>query len=408
MTDLPPYFGEVAEDHRRQNRRRAAGNGRASREFDERIYVEEATPAPSRKFTLEKFDKIQLSSAGEWLIKKLVPRTGTGILFGESQSFKTFAAIDLSMHVSIGRDWAGRRVTQAPVVYIAAEGAQGLRKRKIGFERSHDNLPSDIPFYLISAAPNLGVGQDDLRALIADIEACGIKPGLIVIDTLSKSLGGGDENGSGMLQLLANMEALASHFSAFVLAVHHVGLGDNNRERGHSSTQGGTDLRILCERKDKELSMILRWQKLKDEDCDVCLRGDVGRVVIGQDDEGDEISTLIVQSVADAEEAPTRQSSSKNVPASQRLFMETVFQSIDEAGELFRPFTDGPLVKAVPDEIIRERYYARIAEKPKEGDTPKKLADRQRQAFNTAIKKNLDAKRIVAGPKNGERVIWLP
>jgi len=315
--------------------------------------------------------------------------------------------MDKGMHVALGRMWAGCRVTQAPVVYIAAEGAAGVRKRKVGWEKAHPDIPANVPFYLISTAPNLGVGQDDKNALIAAIEAAGVTPGLIVIDTLSKSLGGGDENGGGMIQLLANAEAIAARFDAFVLAIHHVGLSENNRERGHSSTLGGTDCRILCQRKDKEMATTLSWQKLKDEDCEISLKASVSRVVIGHDEDGDEISTLVVDAIEDAE-AVKQSAPSKSVPAGQRLFMEVVAEAIDEAGEMFRSFSNGPLVKAVSDEVVRDRYYARIAEKPKPDDTPKKLADRQRQAFNTAIKKNLDAKRLMAADKNGERVLWLP
>lgn len=374
-------------------------------------YVERTVPRAEttrKRFALEPFEDIKLSASGEWLVKKLIPRTGTGILFGESQSFKTFTALDLVLHIALGWQWAGRPVTQAPVVYIAAEGAAGVRKRKIGFEKAHEGISEPVQFYLISAAPNLGVGQDDLRALIDAIEATGVVPGVIVIDTISKSLGGGDENGAGMIQLLANMEALAVRFGAFVLAVHHVGLGDTTRERGHSSTQGGTDVRILCERKDKGLSAVMRWQKLKDEDCDVMLRADVSRIVIAHDEDGDEISTLVVDDVRDADEAPKSAAPTRSIPAAQRLLMETVTDAIHEAGVDFKPFPQGPTVRAVPDEIVRKRYYDRIAEKPVGDETPETLAERQRKSFNRAIRANCDAKRLVAGDRNGERVLWLP
>jgi hypothetical protein len=88
--------------------------------------------------------------------------------------------------------------------------------------------------------------------------------------------------------------------------------------------------------------------------------------------------------------------------------MEVLVQAIDEAGEDFRSFPEGPFVKAVGDEVVRERYRARIAELPKDDDTPEKLAERQKKAFNRSIKALLDAKRIVAGKKDGGRVLWLP
>ncbi|WP_157926058.1 AAA family ATPase [Methylosinus trichosporium] len=337
----------------------------------------------------------------------MLPRQGVGAFYGASQSFKSFLVSDLALYVALGWEWAGRRVTQAPAVYIAAEGAAGLRKRKVGFERSHGDLPANVPFFLIGAAPNLGTEQGDLATLIAAIESEGVTPGLIVVDTLAQALGAGDENGGGMITFVANATALANHFRAFVLIVHHVGLGDDKRMRGHSSLIGALDAQILCERRDGELFTTLTLQKLKDEESRVKLAAHLSRVVIGQDEDGEDVSTLIVDRIEEVDAAP-RASAPKSIPASQRLFMEVVALAIDEDGERFHPFPDGPPVRAVADDIVRERYYARIAEKPRPDDTPKKLADRQRQAFNVAVKANLNAKRIIAGGKNSERVLWLP
>ena len=237
--------------------------------------------------------------------------------------------------------------------------------------------------------------------------SAGVAPGLIVVDTLAQTLGAGDENGGGMITFVANATALANHFRCFVLIVHHVGLGDDKRMRGHSSLIGAIDAQLLCERREGELSTTLTLQKLKDEESRVKLAAHLSRIVIGRDEDGEDVSTLIVDRIEETE-AVAKAPAPKSIPASQRLFMEVISQAIDEAGEQFRPFADGPIVRAVPDELLRERYYGRIAEKPRPDDTPKKLADRQRQAFNVAVKANLNAKRIVAGSKNGERLIWLP
>ena len=365
------------------------------------------TSPASHKFTLEPFEAIRFESQEEWLVKRLIPRQGVGAFYGASQSFKSFIVSDLALHIALGWTWAARRVTQAPAVYIAAEGAAGLRKRKIGFERSHSNLPAFVPFYLISAAPNLGTEQGDLAPLMAAIEAAGVAPGLIVIDTLAQSLGAGDENGMGMVQFVANATALANKFRAFVLIVHHVGLGDDKRMRGHSSLIGGVDAQILCERKDGALSTGLTLQKLKDEESRIKLTAHLGRVVIGQDEDGDDISTLVVERIEDGAEGESGKQP-KTIPRTLRLLMDVIAGAIDEAGETFRSFADGPLVRAVADGIVRERYYARIAETPKPDDTPKKLADRQRQAFHAAIKKAIDAKMLIAAQRSGERVLWLP
>jgi hypothetical protein len=367
-------------------------------------------PASStpRKFTLEPFEAICFDSREEWLVKRLIPRQGVGAFYGASQSFKSFIVSDLALHIALGWEWAARRVTQAPAIYIAAEGAAGLRKRKIGFERSHSNLPACVPFYLISAAPNLGTEQGDLAPLAAAIEGADVTPGLIVIDTLAQSLGAGDENGAGMIQFVANATALANKFRAFVLIVHHVGLADDKRMRGHSSLIGGVDAQILCERKDGALSTSLTLQKLKDEASSVKLTANLGRVVIGRDEDGDDISTLIVDNIEDGAEGQTGKPS-KAIPPKQRLLMDMIAEAIAEAGEPFRPFgTDGPLVSAVGDDPIRRRYYARIAETAAPDEDKGKLAERQRKSFNRSIAAALDSKTLLACERDGKRLIWLP
>jgi hypothetical protein len=80
----------------------------------------------------------------------------------------------------------------------------------------------------------------------------------------------------------------------------------------------------------------------------------------------------------------------------------------DETAKMIRPFVDGPLVKAVPDEAVRYRYYARIAEKTALGEDQQKLADRQRQAFYRAVNDALKALILMACNQDGTRFLWLP
>jgi hypothetical protein len=369
----------------------------------------EPASAAHPKFTLEPFATICFDSREEWLVKRIMPRQGVGALYGRSQSLKSFVASDLAWRIALGWDWAGRRVKQALAVYIAAEGAVGLRKRKIGFVKARaGHLPEHVPFYLIAAAPNLGTGQTDLVALIAEIEKAGIAPGLIVLDTLAQSLGAGDENGAGMVQLVANATALANHFKVFVLIVHHTGLGDEKRLRGHTSLVGAIDVQILCEREEGALSTILTLQKLKDDAANLRLEARLSRIVVGQDEDGDEVSTLIVDTI---EDAATQKSESrpKLVPRTQRLLMDVIANAIAEAGEDIRPFgSGGPLVRAVSDTVVRTRFFARIAERADPDEDQHKMFDRQRKGFKRSIENALKAQALIATERNGEGLVWLP
>ncbi len=128
---------------------------------------------------------------------------------------------------------------------------------------------------------------------------------------------------------------------------------------------------------------------------------------MGQDEDGDEISTLVVGNIEDAEPAalaPRTQS----VPPAQRLLMVVAAEAIDEDGETMRPLADGPVVRAVADSIVRDRYYARIAEQAEPDEDKDKIAERRRRAFNRAIAEAIKAQRIFAAEHKGRRVLWLP
>ena len=200
-------------------------------------------------------------------------------------------------------------------------GSAGLRKRKAGYQVAQPDLPLDLPFALVAAAPNLGTDKGDVPALVAAIEAAGFKPGLIVLDTLAQTIGAGDENGAGMTAFVANAGALASRFNSLVLIVHHTGLGDDKRMRGHSSLNGALDAQILCERVDGDLAATLTLQKLKDDASDVRMLARLSRVVIALDEDDDEISTLVVDAIEDAESAKTEKSAEQPVGAVQRLLL---------------------------------------------------------------------------------------
>ena len=157
------------------------------------------------KFALQPFEQIAFDEHREWLIKRFLPRQGVAALYGKPGSYKSFLAQDIAMRVAIGRDWAGRRVARAPVIYIAAEGAAGFAKRKRGLVIGYGDLPSSVPFRFIRKTPNLGTGTADAERLLKDVQAAGFRPGLIVIDTLAATLNGADENGAGMVQFISNV-----------------------------------------------------------------------------------------------------------------------------------------------------------------------------------------------------------
>ena len=364
--------------------------------------------AKSKLFLLEHWYDLAVPTGEEWLVKGLVPKQGVGTLFGASGSFKSFGIIDLAWHISAGERWAGRRVNAAPVVYLAVEGSAGVRKRLNGARKLHGRNKDREPLYMVGEALNLGAGAGDAERMIASIEAVGVSPGLVVVDTLSASLAGADENGQGMGAFLSNCQRIALRFDCLVLCVHHTGWGENagHRERGHSSLPANVDVRIFCEKISDDRAA-WTFEKVKDGPSGQVLHLTLEEVVFGRDRDDDPITTLAVRSAEQVDAAPNAIQKGRP-PAQQRLFMDTVDLALVEAGMEVCPFSDGPRVRAVVESAVKSRYYARLAEKADPDETPEALEERQRKAFRRARLSAVNSKLLVAAIHAGEPILWLP
>jgi hypothetical protein len=366
--------------------------------------------ATSRSFRFERWEEIKFDFDEEYLVDGVLPKLGVGLLYGASQTFKSFVATHMGLCLALKRIWAGRQTKHATVLYLAAEGAAGLRKRKEGYIKAGHAPADGVDFMLLSAAPNLGTASGDYEKLVAAIEAANIKPGLVVVDTVAKVIGGADENGAGMAQFLVTAEALAQHFGCFVLAIHHTGWGEEaqSRPRGWSGLTAALDVQILCERKTGEMVATVTIQKLKDEPSGVRLTAHLERVVLSVSKTGREVSTLIVDDVTEAEvlgSVPKKESTAK----SARLLMAAIVEAIDDHGEIIRPSgSSGPPVRAVAERHVRDLYFKRIAEKAEPDEDAAKLYDRQRNGLKRALKNVIDSQALIATDNKGERFLWLP
>ena len=261
---------------------------------------------------------------------------------------------------------------------------------------------------MVATALDLGAGAGDAERMMASIEAVGVNPGLVVVDTLSASLAGADENGQGMGAFLSNCQRIALQFDCLVLAVHHTGWGENagRRERGHSSLPANVDVRIFCEKISDDRAA-WTFEKVKDGPSGQVLHLTLEEVAFGLDCDGDPITTLAVR-LAEQVDAEPRATQKGRPPAQQRLLMDTVELAMIDAGFECHPFADGPKFKVVSEDAIRERYYARLAEKAAPDETPEALGARQRKAFRRARNSAVNSKLLVAAIHAGEPILWLP
>ena len=203
-------------------------------------------------------------------------------------------ALDAALHIAAGRSWAGRKVRQGGVVYVASEAGRGTRKRIVAALRHHE-MVSSLPFALLTVAPDLGQRDSDADVLANDILAQipdSFDPKLIVLDTLARSMVGSDESGSaGMGLFVENAGRLGRTLGAAVLAVHHMGKDRLRGMRGSSALLGAID--ALWEI-DPEDPGTVRIAKMKDDADNLAVPFSLTRVVVDDDADGDPITTCIV------------------------------------------------------------------------------------------------------------------
>ena len=180
-----------------------------------------------------------------YLVKGWLGRQQMAVLYGQSNTGKSFLMLDMAYHVAAGRDWHGNKVSQGFVLYLAAEGGHGYLNRARVLQDYYKD--ADVPLAIRPSPVNLLDPDADLPKLRQLIDLVKEKHGkieLIVVDTLSRALAGGNENGpEDMTAYISNADALRDHAQATVATVHHSGKADNGA-RGHSSLRAATDTEI--------------------------------------------------------------------------------------------------------------------------------------------------------------------
>jgi hypothetical protein len=179
----------------------------------------------------------------KWLIDGILPEYSMTALLAPSYTGKSYLAVDMACSIATGHKWHDQcEVTAGNVFYVVGEGRFGIRRRVEAWHRdrgiSLDRETTNLHFSrqgLNFRDPNsIASIKADLR-LVNDVK-------LIIVDTLARSFGGGNENApQDMGEFIQGCDDLMHEFEATVLVVHHFGKDTQSGARGHSSFFGALD-----------------------------------------------------------------------------------------------------------------------------------------------------------------------
>lgn len=229
-------------------------------------------------------------------VQGLLTSGGISVVYGESNCGKTFFMTDLSFSVAENIQWRDKRVDGGAVLYVALEGIKGLKGRieayKRTFQRELNNLlVMPCPLDFLDA-------QGDITEFIKLIESAKADVGdikLIVIDTLARAIGGGDENsGQDMGMLVRHADAIRDISGSHICFVHHSGKDKARGARGHSSLRAAVDTEIEISRTEGADYSTVKVVKQRDLEMIQGLDFKLERVELGKNRHGEMTSSCVV------------------------------------------------------------------------------------------------------------------
>jgi hypothetical protein len=369
----------------------------------------------------------------DWTVKHLFPVCGHGLLAGQWGAGKTFVVFDLAAAPITGQPFIGHVVKrQCGVLLIAAEGAAEVRLRLDAVVREKCGNQKRAPFCWYEDTPTLlqKGSTEKMIAMARQADASlraefGLPLGLVVVDTLAACTGytrAGEENDAAVGTAVMNvLKAVALATNCFALGVAHFGKNLEKGIRGNSSREDAGDVVLAC-LGDRTVSgsvsntrLAIRKHKSgpQGQEYPFTLRTVAAPEL---DEDGEPITTMVVDWLPVGATAgggtggagrPPRDPWAESKRQDQRtavLRLKRVLMEIlaDQGVDLPIP-PDGPVVRMVDQELVRELFYSRT---PADG-TPAQKSEFRRKRFNRALDWAEDQRLIGVGDVNEVTYVWL-
>jgi hypothetical protein len=332
------------------------------------------------RFPLRRAGDIARLPAGKWWIKGILPKAQIGAIFGASGSGKSFLALDIMAHLSLGRSWRGRTAAPARGLYIAAEGGTGVGKR-INAWAQHNKVNADeLDISVLTVAPNIML-KDDIEELVRAVKLAGGFD-YIVVDTYAQVTPGANENGAeDMGRALAHCRALFEATGAMVILIHHSGKDASRGVRGWSGINAALDFALETTRAEGSEYRELRVSKMKDGEDGLTFGFKLSTVVVGLDEDLEEITSCVIEDAETpkaAEKGTDKGTKRRGRVESHVLETMVLFGSADtvKLHELVdQAVATMPLPEKGERDTRRQRVVRAIQQLGKEKDGPLQVKD---------------------------------
>jgi KaiC/GvpD/RAD55 family RecA-like ATPase len=264
------------------------------------VFAHVEKPTRTKFKLVDVYDLIRDIKPIDWMVKNYFERDSIALVYGQPGCGKSFFAVDIASSIAMSHPWFGNKVKSGAVIYIAGEGHNGLARRFKAWEIARGvEVPRDRIFKsagALSILDELAV-QEMVEVIEEQIKASGEVPAAVVVDTLARNFGAGDENSTeDMSKFIHHLDHyIRQRWNCLVLIVHHSGHG-MERARGSSALKAAVDSEVEIT-KDAEGVVNIRVTKMKDADIPpemvMSLKGvELDGLV---DDEGEPVTSAVLE-----------------------------------------------------------------------------------------------------------------
>jgi phage/plasmid primase-like uncharacterized protein/KaiC/GvpD/RAD55 family RecA-like ATPase len=234
-----------------------------------------------------------------WIIRDWVQANALIMIHGPSGGGKTFITLDWILRISSTiTQWNNKNVKNGPVIYLAGEGHHGLRGRIAGW-KAHHNV-KHLEMWISPEGVDLNTPEGYNKVAEA-IRALGVKPCLIVVDTMHRHLLGDENSAQDAKTMLDACARLMKEFDCSVILVHHTGVSEEaqHRARGSSAWKGALDIEISVVPAAENRPIEIVQRKSKDSELAATVYAKlIGVQIPGWfDEDGQPVTTAVVELV---------------------------------------------------------------------------------------------------------------
>lgn len=325
---------------------------------------EQEEKQPNRRLRfLPAAELIASQALPSWLIKNLLELGTLTTIFGPSETLKSFVALSLGFAVATGKNWFCHKTkATGKVLYLCGEGGGGIRRRLKAWLL--DNSLDDLPNFHVSTCPAALIDGGGVEEVLEAAQEVGEEITLIIVDTVNRNFGAGDENGTAdMTEYVKALDRIKAATGAAILNVHHTGLADSSRARGSVVLRSSMDFEYKVSLVNKIPLPRIQFEATKTKDFAPIkpMVFDAEIIRLGEFDEDfEELTSLVLRHDAKA----VVKSDKKKLPTAARIALEALTWLESD--------TKGPVHV---DDWRVETYRRNIADTP---DAKKKAFSRAR------------------------------